>query len=440
MPYGIMNRIPYKLPENTLPPGTRCIQITIPDDDQWETQLYSLVLAEFGRWLMWERDVGKNGTKVASRWRVALKTWKHCDNSPVPMGTFGEDDENMPALYEPYCREDGTCGFHFRCDICGSWHDVATADQIGNPSSPSGGSPQPAPGGGTISKCTTLRANSTLLLDAPVNTGDTVEIISASGSGNDGGEIQWRCPDGGTYIGGLCDDPAFSLDSGDPVPDKPHMSLILMINGTAYPFYTGASPWTPVVITVPSGVSNAYAEIQVNDSAISNNRGDYAICYKQTNNQSVGTGWTHTFDFRVDAGGWTLVDTPIVYTWGVRSSAGYGVSDGCDEINVARRACYIERDFSSVNIDSVVVYYAGINGRDPLSDNRLSVYLSNSTHVDASCTGPSTSISPHAALTQIKIFYGVDRSDGGDCSLAGFSGSGLISRVVVHSDTGTDPF
>jgi hypothetical protein len=305
MPYGLMNRIPYTLPQNKLPVGKRCIQITIPDDDEWENQLYSLILAEFGRWLMWERDTGKNGTKIAAQWRHVLSTWVHCDNSPVSF-TFGEDEE-MPALYEPYCRDDGTCGFHFRCDICGDWHDVATADQLGSSTSPGAGTPQPGPNGGAISVCKKLQANGTLLLAAQVSSGDTVEIVSASGSGNDGGEAFWRCPDGGIYIGGLCDDPAIYIPGGDPVNDKPHMSLILMVNGTAYPFYTGASPWTPVVITIPGGVSNAYAEIQVNDSDITNNKGDYAICYKQTNNQA-GT-WSHTFDFRLNQYGWVVQPT-----------------------------------------------------------------------------------------------------------------------------------
>jgi hypothetical protein len=292
--------IPLPVPAN--PEKWICVQMIIPDNLGHRAAFLGAI-SNLATWRVWQRDIGHNATVVAQLWQIARRSIRFVScETPVIFPNFGEDDENMPALYEPYCREDGTCGFHYRCDICGDWHDVADASAVNSPNSPSDGTPQPPPNGGTISVCKKLLANSTLLLDAPVSTGDVVTIISASGSGNDGGEIQWRCPDGGTYVAGLCDDPAVSFPGGDPVNSSPHMSLILMVSGVAYPFYPAPSPYTLVPITIPGGISNSYAELQVNDSALGNNKGDYSICYEQKNNQA-GV-WTKTWDFTINQGPW----------------------------------------------------------------------------------------------------------------------------------------
>ena len=293
MPYGLMNRIPYTLPDNIAPPGTRCIQITIPDDDQWENQLNSLIRAEFGRWLMWERDVGKNGTKVAGRWRIALKTWQHCDNTPSPVSDGMEIDE-MAGLIEPYCDDQGNCRFHFRCDICGDWHDVAlTSDLIANPDATGN---QPAPGGGNSTYCKKLQANASVLIPTPVSTGDTIQITSYDGAGADGSG-HWYCGDGNTFFI-ACTGTGAAADSGDPVNTAAHMSFIVRLGSAYYALLPYATPFT-----VPGGVVNVQPEIQINDSDLTNNAGDYDICVEVTNNQTPS--WCHTWDFTTSPAGWS---------------------------------------------------------------------------------------------------------------------------------------
>jgi len=78
-----MNRQPLRyLPDNPTPEGTRCITITIPDDDQWERALYSAI-RDLGNWNLWQRDVAHNGAVVAKQWRTALDTFTYCGDASM---------------------------------------------------------------------------------------------------------------------------------------------------------------------------------------------------------------------------------------------------------------------------------------------------------------------------------------------------------------------
>lgn len=283
MPYGIMNRIPYKLPSTTLPTGERCIQITIPDNDEWENQLYSLISAEFCRWLMWERDVGKNGTKVAARWRVALKTFKHCGtsalNSGISLGGF-----EMGELIDISCDSAGNCRFGYRCDVCGDFHYVQNADSPPNVTPPT---PQPAPGA-----CATfdmiVHANALYLSGVQVSTGDVITVTGLSGAWNDGGTLTWYCPTGFVYAAGICDGflPA-PVTGTDPLVASKHMILIAF-DGTNY--YNATAPFT-----INPGVALQNLTFQANDSALANNSGDVLahveVCKSVTPPAADGVYW-----------------------------------------------------------------------------------------------------------------------------------------------------
>lgn len=90
------NRYPHRpLPSNASPTGTRCITLTIPDDDEWERDIYSQA-AELTKWYMWERDIGHNGKPIADIWRAALETWNRCIEN---MFDVRQNDE-MPCVLE----------------------------------------------------------------------------------------------------------------------------------------------------------------------------------------------------------------------------------------------------------------------------------------------------------------------------------------------------
>jgi len=300
------NTLTYVLPDVIDPSETVCVTLHIPKN-KFHLMAFKGAIWDLCNWWNWERDDAHTATQVAQVWRRVFRSMEFtdCNQQPLSFADLDMESEEMAQLTQEVCDDQGNCLFQYRCDVCGSWHTAATTDQVNAPHSPSAGSPQPGPDGGSITVCSKLFANNTLLLSAPVSSGDTVTIISADGSGNDGGEVQWRCPDGGTYFGGLCDDPAVSFPGGDPVNSAPHMSLLLLVSGVYYPFYPGPFPYTLVPITIPGGITAANAEFIVNDSAIGNNKGDYNICYKQVNNQPGS--WTRTLDFRLSDQGFVYV-------------------------------------------------------------------------------------------------------------------------------------
>lgn len=289
---GKLSFVPRPLPQNLTPKGTRCIQITIPDDDEWERDLYSAIQQELAlTWNVWQKDVGKNATKVVKRWRQALLTWRHCNGSPN-IANVGLED-NMP-FFRLAC-EDNKCYLEFEC-CPGEWVRLANFDQITPSGQPGAGSPQPGAGGGSAQYCGTLNAYSKFYLPTVVNSGDVINLDSASGAGNDGTSANWYCPDGEQFFAGACVGYA-STNPSDPLPTVNHMALIININGTFYPF-------TSNTITVPPGISSAQAFIQVNDSSISDNAGSYSVCLTVINNQA--TTWGADLNFILSPNGFTV--------------------------------------------------------------------------------------------------------------------------------------
>lgn len=293
------------LPRNTHPTGTRCIQLTIPDDDDYERALYAQA-TELTMWMLWERDADKQGTVVAKQWKQAIKSWRHCDGTPSPI--IVDESEYEMALCEQLRYMDGK----LQALCCGEWQDVGSPDN----SAPGGGA-QPGAGSGTAApgECKTyngaLDANGLWTLPSPVNSGDTLAIHNAKGAFFDGASPAWRCPDGLLFFADTCTgSPIFQ--GGDPIPGKPHMSLIFKIGAST------VLPSTDGTVTVPSGIVNEQLVIQVNDDALSDNSGSCTFQVEWCNNQSAR--WTHVFDFTTGLHGW--VPDPI---WDGPADAGVWV-------------------------------------------------------------------------------------------------------------------
>lgn len=115
----------YPLPDN-LPTATRCIQLEIPDDDEY-TQLLVGALSWLAFWDAYDRDADKRGRDVAALWRNALDSLTFCDGSQpeyiietVEQYIGGlveiESEEEMANLRIetidgiPYLEEDCGCG------------------------------------------------------------------------------------------------------------------------------------------------------------------------------------------------------------------------------------------------------------------------------------------------------------------------------------------
>src|SRR5260221_123311 len=327
-----MNRIPRTLPANKNPPVTRCIQITIPDDDEYERDLNSVIQRELATWLSWERDLGKNGTVVARLWKTALATWKHCSNEkPVPAQGLLPEEE----MFRRGCINN-KCYVEFEC-CPGEWIRLANESQLGQSGQPGGTVDQPKPGGPPVQYCYTLQANQILYMPVTVSSGDLITFDSGEGSGWDGVETDsfgapiYRCYLGDVFFGGSCSGGRV-FHSGDPISGNPHMAVILRIGSTDYSMGPGS-------FIVPSGFTNAPFSLLVNDSSLANNMGNYYLCVSVKNN-AVGT-FSHLFDFTISPQGWdgSLTGGGIWYSgqgWGNAVATG----NNYIEITVPRSVAY----------------------------------------------------------------------------------------------------
>lgn len=412
-------------PKNLKPKGWRCIQFMIPDDDEWEHLAYSVLYDQLARtWTNWGRTGDDTGSKLCQIWRKALKTWTHC-KTELDTAYVGLEDD-MPFFRE-VC-ENGKCYLEFQC-CPDEWIRIANSDQIVAPAnSPGDGVPQPPPGQ-SQQICGTIYANQPGIIPFPLNSGDQISI-QATGSGNDGGEVAWRCPDGSTYFAGACVPLTGHVDLSDPLPTALHMALILKV-GTNY--YDLTNP-----VTIPSGVSNAQGTIQANDSDLSNNSGSYQVCTTYQNNQAPT--WTQEFDFALSS---TTVWTPINVDAGAPLgvwNAGQGwhsvaASSGGTPIQaVELQSSTAINHLSNVtvnliyqNSDHVSTFSAVgvlVNGTLELGKNTPYADGSHTESVDLSID----------SVTDIKVY--VQSCPDSTCTIPG---SGLIAKITL-SGTGTNPF
>lgn len=64
---GAKSKATYPLPDVIDPPGTRCVQLSLPDDPGYIRAFWGH-LTNLGKWTAWERDDQKRGTLAAQRW------------------------------------------------------------------------------------------------------------------------------------------------------------------------------------------------------------------------------------------------------------------------------------------------------------------------------------------------------------------------------------
>ncbi len=102
------------------------------------------------------------------------------------------------------------------------------------------------------------------------------------------------------FFAGFCTGVTFT-NSGNPLPSVAEMKLCASINGTFYDVYSG-------IFTVPSGIINGSVQFQVNHADISGDGGALSFDVNVCNNQTAG--WSHTFNFSANDGGFTQIAYP----------------------------------------------------------------------------------------------------------------------------------
>lgn len=414
----------YQLPAQVNPPRRVCVQIEVPDDPaHWSAfwgALDTLCLA-----YRWADDPAHTAKAVAQVWRDVVENVLP-GNCEQP-GTAGAD-EGVETLIRQ--NPDNPCLLESSID---GVHWCAFADLskcLPAPAQPGAGSEQPAPGGGCATYRAHLTAEGQWLLPTLVSSGDTIQLVNPIGATNDGGDLRWWCPDGIQFIGNVCVG-AIVLNAADPIPTAGHMSIIALIDGIFYPLGT-------TIFTVPAGVSNARAVLQVNDSGLSNNKGSIDFGITVCNNQA-GT-WTHTSNYVIGQDGWLPIATGVgpgaVYTPGV------GFEDTEDNFGANNyRGVLIHRSISpATTFTSVTVHFSRTAG---------TVFASGDNHnitkngVTALVTAPIQTDPPNpfawigstTGVTdlQLALYCGNDNT-GTD------PGGTLTVTSIVCTGTGTNPF
>lgn len=414
-----MQRWPRRaLPSNLTPTGTRCIQITIPDDDEWERAIYAEVVT-LAQWMRWERDLGKNGKPVADIWLKAIQTWKHCDTPKPPLPGGLIEDFEMPLRVDCDCNVFVTC-----CD--GTEKQIATLDEVKallQPTS-STGQPQPQPGGGCQSYAFQLDAAKSVVLPTLVNTGDTLTAEALKGSWSGAGiGGRWDCPDGTLFLGGSCFGGTEAYESGAPAPSIFAGRLLYYINGT---YYDGIGTFT-----VPSGVVNQVVTLLANYDPADNRTGIVSGSIKVCNNQPVE--WHHAIDLSLSPSifaacgngvylpGSGFIDTMVMS--GPNTYRGVNLCVSWTTPTTIRRVQYLCDTTFGANPQTVA-----------LVANPGSVLLFNVANV-AAVHNYDTSYINQTGVTSLEFDDSVGENPG-----SGNPGGTLIISQVIIDGVGFDPF
>lgn len=276
----------WTLPEVVNPPGKLCFTIHVPNE-RYHIAAFLGAIYELAKPYSWQNDPAHTAIDVGTVWRDIFYslTSSACDiPCPIPIDEMAVDMSVCEQIrYNPATNKfEGLC--------CGVWSVISGQPTGGFALAPTAqGAPLPAAGGGCQIYQGSLDANGQWLSPAPINAGDTIQIMSINGAWTDGG-ANWYCPTGTIFYGGLCT-VGSGVNGADPLPASPHMGLISKIAGAFHYLGDLAS------FTVPGGVSNKLLILQANDATFADNYGQITFQIKICNNQPAT--WSSLLDFRI---------------------------------------------------------------------------------------------------------------------------------------------
>ena len=292
IPQGDVNWPGYHLPDTIDPKDYYCFEIHVPKDP-WHVAAFLGTLHDLTNWFNWQRDTAKRGKDAATVWRNIWVNLRPKDCTPQPCLSGIEQEDFMPLRVDCNCNVFVTC-----CD--GTEKQILTADQvkalIAGPQQ--NGAPQPQPGGGCQPYNITINGGQLQLIPTIVSTGDTIEIMSATGASTQDG-LDWQCPDGEIYFAGACVGGGIT-DASAYVPTANIGKPVLFLNGSYYDLVIG----TP--FTVPSGITNK-APMLILNYVPSNTVSGQVECNVQVCNNAVAR-FTHHFNLRTAPGPFIIDD------------------------------------------------------------------------------------------------------------------------------------
>lgn len=289
------------LPDVVNPAETVCFEVAVPNEPHHIAAFRGAMLtlsSAYG----WADDPAHTAVAVANVWRGVIENMGVCGGVQTKIRA-GEGSCELQWSYDDWITYDS-----FDMSVCvQSWIDSlvpgmisdAIAADLANGTLGPGGQPGPTnpPAAG---QCKTyhveLHANDKWLVPSVLNTGDTVHVIDAYGGATDGAFL-WYCQNGKSYVLGTCGNNN-PYQPTDPYQAGNHMQIIGAYNTTTPVYF---DPLTSLY-TIPSGVSNEQAWIQLNDGPLADNQGvitfDVEIC-----SHVASDPLCHHIDFRLTDGG-----------------------------------------------------------------------------------------------------------------------------------------
>lgn len=243
----VLRRDALPVPQN-LPMGTRCVTVTIPDDDEYFLQFYS-ILTLLTKWNSYQQDGETKAADVAYLWKQALKL-TDCDEPKETFdGVFVEDCMGCGFRINP----DNNCQMQIWCN--GEWElfwDISSC-VVENVKQATNGTAL------SEGECrvwnVALAAYNVWLLPVSVNAGDVIVTDNFDGGWWDGSGL-WRCPDGQDFVFGVCSGLTYT-DGADPAPTVNHMSVLMDVDGDLVSAINNT-------YVVPPGVVNAQVKFFAN--------------------------------------------------------------------------------------------------------------------------------------------------------------------------------
>lgn len=388
------------LPDVVNPPDRICYKIEVPNNLYHKAAFFGALL-DLASAYKWSDDPAHTAKDVALVWRQIVDDLMVQDCEPAPPTVIGGGaeggDENM-------IRQNPSNPCELQTSINGTdWCTFADFSLcIPAGSQPGGGVPQPGPGGGSECYQGALDAKGLWLAPVVVSTGDVLEVQNATGAGYDGSvSLRWYCPTGQTFFAGSCVNVP-QTDPGDPLNTVGHMRLIWNIAGVFYDAMAGP-------VTVPGGVTDAQAILQVNDPVLADNSGTYQFSVCVTNNGAAT--WSSDFNFVLSP--YSGIVTISFGHW----TAGSGVegdNNGANQLFTF----VVDLAMSAVTIESATMIYSAGGGSGASQSTQFST--------NAGLYG-----TPGVPGSGSNLTYQVIATAAGATALEGAIGSGTTNAQVT---------
>lgn len=244
--------------------------------------------------MSWANDDAHSAKRLINVWTDVLLHAKLGMCETTPNALHGAEIEDLMPI-----RVDCDCNVYVLC-CDGTEKQILTSDQVKAAIAGGvvNGAPQPPAGGGCASYNLQITGGQLQIIPTVVNSGDTIEIVTAEGAKSETAGAGWQCPDGSSFFAGLCLGGVYTYDGAAYIPATPIGKIILYLDGV---YYDLAGPFT-----VPGGIANKTPMLVANYNPADAIQGDMKVQVKVCNNASAP--WVKSWNFALVPGPFAAKD------------------------------------------------------------------------------------------------------------------------------------